>query len=74
MEKVKTVCGYDIFKLTARECHNKGKAFPTYVVFVEGENYDTAGFPEEEADSLAMACNYCEKYPTRKWEEEINDL
>ena len=62
MKKVATSFGYDIYELTQQECDKQFYEYPTFAVFVEGENYDTVGVDETSEASFEEALVWCEKY------------
>ncbi len=62
MKLVETTHGYDIYELSEQECKESFYEYPTYAVFVEGENRDMVGFEEDSEGSLEEARKWCEKY------------
>lgn len=62
MMKLTTSFGYDIYELSEDECDERFYEYPTFAVFVEGENYDTAGVEETSEASLNDALAWCVRY------------
>lgn len=62
MKKIKTAYGYDIYKLTEKECREHWYEYPCFAVFVEGETYETVGLDESTFGTLEEAKAWCEQY------------
>ena len=62
MKKIETSSGYDIYELTKAECEKRWYEYPTFAVFVEGENYDTVGVEETSEESLEAARRWCKHF------------
>lgn len=61
MKHIETTNGYDICELTKTECEKMWYSYPTFAVFLEGEEH-TLGFEETTEESLKLARKWCEHF------------